>query len=121
MQLGNAKILCDLVSKHYQNLGSHLKLDIIEGIKIIDPDSQVEPDLIHEAIELLLNIVSVKELYKYCDQQGITLQFLEGLLNFCSKNTDGALEERFGYESAQSRKLLCHKLLAAVNDRKGIN
>ena len=69
----------------------------------------------------MLNITSVKELYPYCDSQGITLQFLEGILNFCSKNSDGALEDRFGYETAQSRKLLVHKLMAAVNDRKGIN
>jgi hypothetical protein len=96
-----------------------LRLDIIEGIKTIDPNAAIDPDLIHEALELLLNIVSVKELQNQCDQQGITQKFLEGLLNFCSKNDDAL--EGFGYETAQSRKLVVHKLLAAVNERKGLN
>jgi hypothetical protein len=110
-------MLFDILTKHHRNLGSHLRLDVIEGIKTIDPDASLCQELLHEAMELLLNIVSVKELQAYCDQSGITLSFLEGLHNFFIKNT----QDRFGYDNAQSRKLLTHKLLAAVNDRKGIN
>lgn len=101
-------------------MGLHLRYDILEGIKAINK-SQIEPDLLHEALELLLNLASIKEIYEYCDEQGINLKFLEGLLNFCQKNTDQVLDERFGYKSEQSRKLLTHKILQAVNDRKGTN
>ena len=120
LQFGNAKLLLDIVTKKYLALGLHLRYDILEGIKAID-QSSIEPDLLHEALELLLNLASIKEIYGYCDSQGINLKFLEGLLNFCQKNTDQVLEERFGYKSEQSRKLLTHKILQAVNDRKGTN
>ena len=110
MQYGNAKLLNDIVSNKFQTLGLHLRLDVLEGVKAVDP-GQVETDLIHEALELLLNIAAIKELYGYCDSQGINLKFLEGLLNFCQKNNQGVLEERFGYESEQSKKLLTHKIM----------
>jgi len=74
--------LQDIVTKKYLALGLHLRYDILEGIKTVDNDS-IEPDLIHESLELLLNLASIKELYGYCDSQGINLKFLEGLLNFC--------------------------------------
>ena len=66
LQFGNAKLLLDLVSNKYKSLGLHLRTDIMSGVKAAETEI-VEPDLVHEALELLLNMASIKELYKYCD------------------------------------------------------
>jgi hypothetical protein len=55
-----------MVAKKYPTLGLHLRMDILGGVKALESDP-VEQDLIHEALELLLNIASIKELYAYCD------------------------------------------------------
>ena len=40
-------------------------------------------DLVHEAIDLLCNIVGIKEMFKLQDLQGVGISFLETLLAFC--------------------------------------
>lgn len=54
IQIGNAKLTVDILSSKYSNLLNHLKWDVNQD------DSN--PELVHEALELLLNIVSIKEL-----------------------------------------------------------
>jgi hypothetical protein len=66
MQFGNAKLLNEIVTKKFKNLGLHLRLDVLEGVKAVE-SNQIEPDLVHEALELLLNIAAIKELQGYCD------------------------------------------------------
>lgn len=121
VQVANAQLLKEILATKYKELGKHLRADIVAGIKAAkEDDDEYHDDLFHETLELMLNIVGIKELYAYCDQSQLNLNFLESLLSFCQSN-DEALQDRFGYESTQSRKLVTHKLIQAINDRKGKN
>jgi hypothetical protein len=69
LQIGNAKLSFDMLSKTYPRLLDHLRQDIDSGITASDVD--ISPDLFHEAYELLFNLVNIKELYSLCLQARI--------------------------------------------------
>ena len=64
LQIGNAKLSFDILSKTYPSLLDNLRQDINCGITASDVD--ISPELFHEAYELLFNLVNIKELYNFC-------------------------------------------------------
>ena len=87
VQVANAQLLKDILATKYKELGKHLRADIVAGIRAAkEEDDEYHDDLFHETLELMLNIVGIKELYPYCDQAQLDLKFLESLLSFCQSN-----------------------------------
>ena len=82
LQIGNAKLSFDMLSKTYPSLLDHLRKDINSGITASDVD--ISPELFHEAYELLFNLINIKELYSLCLQARIDQTYLKQLLQFLS-------------------------------------
>jgi len=78
LQIGNAKLSFDMLSKTYPSLLDHLRQDIDSGITASDVD--ISPELFHEAYELLFNLINIKELYSLCLSAKIDSTYLKQLL-----------------------------------------
>mmetsp|Transcript_9491 Transcript_9491/g.14548 ORF Transcript_9491/g.14548 Transcript_9491/m.14548 type:complete len:163 (-) Transcript_9491:141-629(-) len=81
LQLSNSQLLISIIAQKYTELALHLRNDVmgtlVESQKAGQSDALTEVG--HEALELLLNVLAIKELYKYCDGWKVDLKFLEGL------------------------------------------
>ena len=75
-------MLQDMMTTKYTTLAVHLKEDISLGVKYAKPSSgqgsreKLCPDLFHEALELMLNIVTIKEVHPICDAAKLNEAFL---------------------------------------------
>ena len=81
-----------MMTKKYTTLAVHLREDIVQGIKNAkasedpNPKQKLCPELFHEALELMLNIVTIKEVHQICDKAKINGSFLQEVLTFCQNN-----------------------------------
>jgi len=131
-------MLYEILKNMYPNLLPNLRDDVLkcimfntdkhefkdERIKALSEQDYLEqsPEIANTCIDLLMNIVTIKELIRYCDSMGIDLKFLETLYKcFMNKDNEVMLREDFAFDDSQKIKLIQHQLLQAVNDRKGIN
>ena len=71
-----------MMTSRYTSLAVHLREDIVQGMTNAkasdDPKSNQKlcPELFHEALELMLNIVTIKEVHRICDAAKVNGPFL---------------------------------------------
>jgi len=81
-----------MMTTKYTALAVHLREDIAHGITNAkasnDASSNQQPchKLFYEALELMLNIVTIKEVHRICDAAKINGPFLQEVLTFCQNN-----------------------------------
>ena len=68
------------MTQKYKSLAVHLKQDVALGIKLstssAESGDEICPELYHEALELLLNIATIREVHPICDAAQINTDFL---------------------------------------------